>query len=201
MLLLLCHDSSPSPLHLPTIVEQLVYGLSELTKSEMEAKLEELRKFILMKAEEKIDEMSVKIWGTNLNCIGDTKLEHQVKEKIEKNTVDIEVGQAKTRLQELGEDILEKEKYTTDKVHKMVQFLVPPVGFETQVDEDILKKMAHEDLEDIKDDLTTTVNKLVEGLSILTQSEMETNLTELRQVTQMKIKETSTQPMCRLTAR
>ena len=121
--------------------------------------------------------------------VEDSDLHHQVKERIERDTVNIEVGETKAKLQELGEDILDEEKYTVEVANKIVRFVLPLLGLETEVGEHILKEMEHnandlkEDLEDINDGLPTTVNPLVEGLSILTQSEMETKLAELRQVT------------------
>ena len=126
----------------------------------------------------------------------DTDLEHQVKERIERDTGNIEVGEAETKLQETGEDILYEVKFTLDVINKMVQFLAPLLGFDkTQFYEQMLKKMEHDandikgGLEDIKDDLPTIVTQLVEGRSKLTKLEMEAMLRELKQVTNMKAEE------------
>ena len=140
----------------------------------------------------------------------------QGKERIKRDTPTMEVGEAKTRLTEQGENFLDefeltleeklediKTDYLSTTIPNLVQHLAPVLGWtytqklETKTNiqklvKDILKKAKQkfqEVLEDIKDDLPITVDQLVEDLSELTESELEAKLRELKKVTLKKVME------------
>ena len=112
--------------------------------------------------------------------VEDIDLEHKFKERIARDNVNIEVGEAKTRLQETGELML--DGVDQEQVEKLKYHVDEILGWWNPK---CLKKTENnlkENFEDIKDDLPTTVNQLVKGLSELTQSEMEAKLKQLRKV-------------------
>ena len=174
---------------LPTTVDQLVKGLSELTKSEMKAKLKQLKKVINMKVRGKFFDMCLKIWNYISAIL--KKAKQDFKEIIQRKVSDIEVCGAKTTLQEIGDDIINeveqqletnfeniKIDYLAANIDYLVQSVAPVLGWSDteeeeskkwlhKIGEDILKKteqVVKEKLEDIKDNLPTMVDQVVEGL-------------------------------------
>ena len=173
-------------------MNQLVKGLSKLTKFEMAAKLMELREVILMKVVEKIKAgLRYSHNPMEPQHIEDIQLDEEVRERIQRKVSDIEVCGAKTTLQEIGDDILNevgkqlenkmeniKTDYLAGNLDNIVLFVAPVLGWSHtgeeesktwlhKLGEDILKKAEREikeKLEDIKDDLPTTVDQVVEGL-------------------------------------
>ena len=121
--------------------------------------------------------------------VEDIDLEHRDKEGIEMDMLNIDVGEAKTKLQEAGEDILDEfEKQLVDKSkHYVDNMLGRSNQTKLEVSLEKTEKDVKDKFEEIKEDLPTIVNQLVEGSSQLTKSEMEVNLNQLRKVIKMNV--------------
>ena len=120
-----------------------------------------------------------------LNQLGENTLE-EIEKILEDKLEAIKTGLA-SRVDKLVEDRVDKEQVDTDIMIEKFYFIQILTKLGEVIVKDVEQKIK-EELKEIKDDISSIVHQLVEGLFILTESEREAKLRKFKESILMKVK-------------